>query len=81
MSPSDKMAQLYPQALGSFFVTFYDSQGYGGGILTRLHTGRFSEYGNQISVSTKAESVLISSVTVKFSTTEKDLKSWGYFIP
>jgi hypothetical protein len=33
------MAQLYPQALGSFFVAFYDSQGYGGGIRTRHHTG------------------------------------------
>jgi hypothetical protein len=26
------MVQLYPQALGSLFVAFYDSQGYGGGI-------------------------------------------------
>jgi hypothetical protein len=25
---------IYPQALGSLFVAFYDSQGYGGGILT-----------------------------------------------
>jgi hypothetical protein len=33
------MAQLYPRALGSLFVASYDSQGYGGGILTRLHTG------------------------------------------
>jgi hypothetical protein len=32
------VAQLYPQALGSLFVAFYDSQGYGGGILTRRHT-------------------------------------------
>jgi hypothetical protein len=39
ISPSDRMAQLYPRAPGSFFVAFYDSQGYGGGILTRLHTG------------------------------------------
>jgi hypothetical protein len=31
MSPSDRVAQLYPQPPGSFFVTFYDSQGYGGG--------------------------------------------------
>jgi hypothetical protein len=34
------VAQLYPQALGSLFVASYDSQDYGGGILTRLHTGR-----------------------------------------
>jgi hypothetical protein len=30
MSPSDRMAQLYPQAPGSLFVAFYDSQGEGG---------------------------------------------------
>jgi hypothetical protein len=39
MSPSDRVAQLYPQVPGSLFVAFYDSQGYGGGILTRLHKG------------------------------------------
>jgi hypothetical protein len=39
MCPSDRVAQLYPQAPGSLFVAFYDSQGYGGGILTPLHTG------------------------------------------
>jgi hypothetical protein len=37
--PSDRVAQLYPQAPGSLFVAFYGSQGYDGGILTRLHTG------------------------------------------
>jgi hypothetical protein len=30
MSPSDRVAQLYPQAPGSLFVAFYDSQGYAG---------------------------------------------------
>jgi hypothetical protein len=39
MSPSDGVAQLYRQAPGSLFVAFYYSQGYGGGILTRLSTG------------------------------------------
>jgi hypothetical protein len=39
MYPSDKVVQLYPQALGSLFVAFYDSQGYGGGVLARLHKG------------------------------------------
>jgi hypothetical protein len=39
MFPSDRVAQLYPQAPGSLFVASYDSQGYGGRILTRLHTG------------------------------------------
>jgi hypothetical protein len=30
--------KIYPQALGSLFVASYDSQGYGGGIRTGLHT-------------------------------------------
>jgi hypothetical protein len=38
MSPSDRVARLYPQAPGSLFVASYDLQGYGGGIQTRLHT-------------------------------------------
>jgi hypothetical protein len=33
------VAQLYPRALDSLYVASYDSQGNGGGILTRLHTG------------------------------------------
>jgi hypothetical protein len=37
ISPRNRVAQLYPQALGSFFVASYDSQGYGGGIRTALH--------------------------------------------
>jgi hypothetical protein len=39
ISPRNRMAQLYPQALGSLFVASYDSQGYGGGIRTHLHAG------------------------------------------
>jgi hypothetical protein len=39
ISPRNRMARLYPQALGSLFVTSYDSQDYGGGIRFRLHTG------------------------------------------
>jgi hypothetical protein len=38
MFPSDKVAQLYPQAPGFLFVAFYASQGYGGGFLTLLRT-------------------------------------------
>jgi hypothetical protein len=34
ISPRNRVAQLYPQALGSLHVVSYDSQGYGGGILT-----------------------------------------------
>jgi hypothetical protein len=37
ISPANRVAQLYSQALGPLFVAFYDSQGYGGGIRTRLH--------------------------------------------
>jgi hypothetical protein len=34
------VVQLYLQALGFLFVASYDSQGYGGGIRTRLHEGK-----------------------------------------
>jgi hypothetical protein len=33
------VARSYSQALGSLFIASYDSQGYGGGIRTRIHTG------------------------------------------
>jgi hypothetical protein len=39
ITPRNRVEQLYPQALGSIFVASYDSQGYGGGVPTRLHTG------------------------------------------
>jgi hypothetical protein len=39
ISSMNRVAQLYPQALGSLFVASCHSQGYGGGIITRLHTG------------------------------------------
>jgi hypothetical protein len=35
--PRNRVAQLCPLALGSLFVSSYDSQGYGGGIRIRLH--------------------------------------------
>jgi hypothetical protein len=37
-SPRNRVAQLYFRALGCFFVASYDSQGYDGDILARLHT-------------------------------------------
>jgi hypothetical protein len=37
--PRNRVAQLYLRALGSLFFASYDSQGYGGDILTRPHTG------------------------------------------
>jgi hypothetical protein len=39
VSRRNRVAQLYPQVLDSIFVASYDSQGYGGGIRLRLHTG------------------------------------------
>jgi hypothetical protein len=37
IAPRNRVAQLYPQALGSLFIASYDSQGCGGSIRTRLH--------------------------------------------
>jgi uncharacterized membrane protein len=42
MSLTDRVAQLHPQAPASLFVAFYDSQGDGGSMLTRLHMGQVS---------------------------------------
>jgi hypothetical protein len=39
ISPRNRVAQLYSQALGPLLVASYDSQGYSGGIRSRLHTG------------------------------------------
>jgi hypothetical protein len=43
ISPRNRVAQLYPWELGSLFVASYDSQGYGGGIRTRLRLCDCSE--------------------------------------
>jgi hypothetical protein len=39
ISPRNRVARLHSQTLGSIFFASYDSQGYGGGIRTRFHTG------------------------------------------
>jgi hypothetical protein len=39
ISPRNRVAQLYPRALGSFFVASYDSQGLLWRYSNRLHTG------------------------------------------
>jgi hypothetical protein len=39
VSPTNRVAQLCPHALGSFFVATYHSQGEGGGIRSSLHAG------------------------------------------
>jgi hypothetical protein len=36
------VALLYAQALRSLFIGSYDSQGYDGGIISRLHTGKLT---------------------------------------
>jgi hypothetical protein len=41
ISPRNRVAQLYPQALDSIFVTSCDLQGYGRGIRPCLNTGCF----------------------------------------
>jgi hypothetical protein len=40
ISPSNRVAQLYPRSLCSLSVATYDLQGYCGGILTRIHRGK-----------------------------------------
>jgi hypothetical protein len=37
ISHGNRVAQLYPQALGSLFISSYDSQGHGRGVRTHLH--------------------------------------------
>jgi hypothetical protein len=44
ISLRNRVARLYAQAPGSIFVASYDSQGYGGGIRPRLHTGSFQSF-------------------------------------
>ncbi|PNF30630.1 hypothetical protein B7P43_G06121 [Cryptotermes secundus] len=49
MSPSDRVDQLYPQALDSLIVALYDSQGYSGGILTQVENYlMLSEFENNL---------------------------------
>jgi hypothetical protein len=64
------MAQLYPRALGSRFVSSYDSRGYGGDILTRLHTGKYfcslSDYYAVCSSTQDTEVVTLHWVTRKW---------------
>jgi hypothetical protein len=43
ISPRNRVAWLYSQALGSLSVASYDSQGFGGGIQPHLHIGQ-TEY-------------------------------------
>jgi hypothetical protein len=44
ISPGNSVVQIYPRALGSLSVASYGSQGYGGSILSRLHTGSVQNF-------------------------------------
>jgi hypothetical protein len=48
ISPRNRVVQLYPRALGFLFVASYALQGYGGGILTRLLTGKPYVYDSEV---------------------------------
>jgi hypothetical protein len=61
----NRVAQLYPQTLGSLFVASCNSQGYGGGIRTRLHTGVKDR---RVDGSRKSGTDLPSSTTGDWST-------------
>jgi hypothetical protein len=45
ISPRNRVAQRYPQALGSLSIASYDSQGHGG-VRNRLHTVHSRLHGN-----------------------------------
>jgi hypothetical protein len=47
ISPSDRVARLYPRAPGSFFVALYVSQGYAGGTLTCLQQEEYDDNNNK----------------------------------
>jgi hypothetical protein len=44
ISPRNRVAQIYSRALGSLSIASYNLQGYGGGILSRLHMGYSCKY-------------------------------------
>jgi hypothetical protein len=81
ISSRNRVAQLYLRALGSLFVTSYNSQGYGGSILTRQKSKSKLYYDRQ----SVGQSVLVSgthlgpatnfSFSLKFS-----LDSCGFVI-
>jgi hypothetical protein len=68
VSPRNRMMQLYSRALGSIYIASYGSQGYGGDILTRLHS--CCSLGNIIHV-------LYKSVT-EWNSFEKCIKLWRF---
>jgi hypothetical protein len=55
ISPRNRVAHLYPRALGFFFVASYNSRGYDGYILICLHAGNWSQ--SQSHITTLGQSV------------------------
>jgi hypothetical protein len=66
ISLTNRMTQLYPQALGSLLVTFYDSQGYGGGIL--MAAGPRYIYISSARTAYKTPSSIVAFVSVGMTT-------------
>jgi hypothetical protein len=48
ISSRNRVVQLYPLVLCFLYVAIYDSQGYGGGILTRFHTNHYIDFGKPL---------------------------------
>jgi hypothetical protein len=64
ISPRNRVALLYPRALGSLFVASYYSQGNGGVIVTRLKSKSYSHYDRQ----SVGQSVLVSRAHLGLAT-------------
>jgi hypothetical protein len=73
---------VIPSGTGFLLVVFYDSQGYGGGILTRLHTGRPSNGHYKSTLNSRSAGLSMSEFrlkTKKYSTEFKIIFS-KYFV-
>jgi hypothetical protein len=79
ISPRNRVARLYPQALSSLFIAPYNSQGYGGGIRLRLHTGYWLNVSNLMLRATSVSQSLLEycshlRVTTRFFITVRLLR-------
>jgi hypothetical protein len=69
VSPGDKFAQFYPQTSGSVFFALYNSQGYGGGDITRLHTRKYlldSDYTESVTSTAMAFVFIVQGISLRF---------------
>jgi hypothetical protein len=74
------MTQLYPWALCSLFVASYDSQGYGGGILTRLHTGTLATWSWSSSCGRQSVDQCRLGIGPPFGTLDQILACSSFFV-